>query len=307
MESTVKIKTLLFGAGAGSNCFINNTKTFRDFVGFIDNNTAKVGHYVHGVRVFSPEDIPNLDFDEVVITTQWVAAVKTQLIDVLKVPEAKVILPNKNQLKTKLPFYNSASLSLARNIIASLSDAALAMKIPLVIDFGTLLGIVRDGDLILWDDDIDFSAPFEFASQVEALLVSFTHSNRSLNWFLERTSNKEGYVSSYQLTFADDKNEVTNFVTSIAFRQTKENKSIHMPSLGMWYSPLSHFGSMEMIEWQGQQIQVPWGYKDYLSFQYGDWRIPKKDIKLTDYANLQHVEFSDMSDENWTNEYVELN
>ena len=48
------------------------------------------------------------------------------------------------------------------------------------------------------------------------------------------------------------------------------------------------------MQWQGKQIQVPHQHREYLSYQYGDWITPKKDIQLSDYDNLQQVEFADI-------------
>ncbi|MEP0177512.1 MAG: hypothetical protein ABJH28_08910 [Paraglaciecola sp.] len=78
-------------------------------------------------------------------------AVKSQLIEEFALDENKIILPIKNQLKNELPFFNENSINLARNIIKGLNQLATAQGNPLGVDFGTLL--VRDKDLISWDDD----------------------------------------------------------------------------------------------------------------------------------------------------------
>lgn len=43
-----------------------------------------------------------------------------------------------------------------REILKEISDMAIANNLELMCAWGTLLGIVRDGELLPWDDDLDF-------------------------------------------------------------------------------------------------------------------------------------------------------
>lgn len=291
----MRIKTLLFGAGQGSLTYIKNTADKREFVGYLDNDLNKVGKTFQGIMVYSINDLLDLVFDEIVITTQWALEVQKQLIEELGIDQQKIVLPQKKQLKNITPFANLNSLELGRHIIKQLNALAIEGNIPLVIDFGTLLGLVRDQDIIPWDDDIDFSAPVEYAQKVEKLVVDFKKNNaEKIEWKIERVVDKDSNIAGLLLKFHDPSQTRTEFVTSLSFRKNIDGKAIHLPSLGMWYSPIKHFRSLELIRWQGELIQVPFLYLDYLSFQYGNWQVPKKDIQLSDYANLNSVEFADI-------------
>lgn len=290
----MKIKTLLFGAGQGAACFIDNTKNQREFVGFLDNDNAKVGNLAFDLPVYSPSLLGSIEYDEIVITTQWAMAVKSQLLQEFEVPEEKIVLPVKNQLKAELPFYSQNSLALGRRIIKGLNQLACELSIPLVVDFGTLLGLVRDKDIITWDDDIDFAAPQQYSTQVEALVLAFVKANQDIKWRIEKATDRNNLTTSILLKFSSDSVDLLVFTTSISFRVAQQGKSIHLPSMGMWYSPEQHFVTFDKLHWQGESIQVPADYQGYLEFQYGDWNKPKKDIKLTDYAHLQDVTFEEV-------------
>ena len=258
--------------------------SIREFVGLLDNDEDKVGKQIFDLPVYSPMSLSEIEFDEVVITTQWAMAVKSQLIEEFNISESKIVLPAKNQLKTERPFYNDNSAELARCIIKGLNKLANLEQIPLVIDFGSLLGIVRDKDIIPWDDDVDFAAPQEYAAQVELIVRKFVAGNPDINWRIERVVDGNQLATAILLKFDSKSDDLVCFVTSISFRRATEGKSIHLPSMGMWYAPEHHFNSFETIEWKGDPIQVPSEYIEYLTFQYGDWHTPKKDIKLSDYA-----------------------
>jgi hypothetical protein len=291
----MKSRTLLFGAGQGSRQYMENNHSSRDFIGFLDNDDRKHGTFFEGLPVYSPDVLETLSFDEIVISTQWAMEVQQQLIEKMGIAEDKVVLPQKNQLKKITPFEHPQTMSLGRKIVKTISASALDGNTPIVIDFGTLLGIVRDNDLIEWDDDIDFAAPLECCAEVEALLLDYIASSASkVIWRLEKVADTDGNVSGLLLKFTDPDGELVEFTTSFSFRKNIDGKSIHMPSLGMWFAPCEHFDGFSTIDWCGSEIPVPIKHLEYLTFQYGDWQTPKKDIQLSDYANLQTVEFADI-------------
>lgn len=290
----MKTKTLLFGAGDGSKIYMSNNRHQREFIGLVDNDIHKKGKIIHGLPVYSPSDISGLDYAEIVITTQWALEVEYQLLNDLKLPRSKVIMPPKNQLKKHTPFFHEATRELGRYIITTFFKLANKNKVNLVVDFGTLLGIVRDNDIIMWDDDIDMSIKGEDFDKVCDLIKTFIEFDKhECKWVTKQTFDNAGNGVSIVLSFTDPQNELIEFKTSFSVRVNQDGKSVHKPSLGMWYSPQIHFSTRESIEWQNTKIHVPNKYTDYLTFVYGDWRKPKKDIQITDYANTQVVSFSD--------------
>ena len=289
----MKIPTLLFGAGPGACQYMENNALEREFIGFVDNDTAKHGQKYAELPVFAPHQLEELDFQHIVITTQWALEVQQQLINELGIAEHRVILPNKNQLKKATPFLHEPTRDLARRIIKSLGRCADEFDLPLIVDFGTLLGLVRDDDVIPWDDDIDFSVPVEFAAQTEKMLLAFKLQNSDgINWQVEKVVNNENEMVGLLLKFNEP--ELVSFTTSICFRQNRDGQSLHLPSLGMWFAPQAHFEQYDVIQWQECKLKAPFDHQAYLTFQYGDWKTPKKDMQLSDYANLNRVEFEDV-------------
>lgn len=289
----MKRKTVLFGAGASAKAYITNCTESREFVAIIDNDPNKYGLLVEGIGVCSPTELTHLHYDEIVITTQWAAEVEKQLLNELGISPEKVTTPPKNHLKHLTPpFYDTSTRAFGRKIICELSNIAILSNVPLVLDFGTLLGITRDGDIIEWDDDIDMSIPDGFFEQVLKVVERFVaQDDSSVCWQIEKTRDKNGRGMGLVMVFTDPNNTLRNFKTTFSVREFNDKKSVHLPSLGMWFAPEHHFRQTDTIVWHGSKVQVPFDAPEYLRFVYGDdWHIPKRNISFSDYANLQYIE-----------------
>lgn len=284
-------KTLLFGAGPGAVNYINNHREHCQFIGFIDNDSRKHGTNYAGLPVYGVTALTMLAYDQIVITTQWVADVKRQLLSELNIDEALIVIPAKEQLKAVRPFEHEPTLQLARTLIARLSDNARRDNVLLWVDFGTLLGLVRDADVIPWDDDVDFAITADTAVMLpQWLAVQLVALNMPAGWSIDVLCDAAEQIQSVLLRWRDSE-QVRPFIVSFSVRCEQDGISRHMPSLGMWYAPAVHFAAQDWLDWQGYTVPVPADREAYLSFVYGDWRVPKRQMQLTDYANLQESSF----------------
>ncbi|RVU41348.1 hypothetical protein EOE67_03885 [Rheinheimera riviphila] len=284
-------RTLLFGAGPGAVIYMNNLREQCQFVGFIDNDASKHGSDYAGVPVYGVEALSRLVYDEIVITTQWVADVKKQLIDDLHINEGLVVVPAKEQLKAIRPFEHAPTMVLARQLIAAITLQARQDNLMLWVDFGTLLGLVRDGDVIPWDDDVDFAITAETASMFSGWLeAQLTKLDLPVGWSIDVLCDVTEQIQSVLLRWRDSE-QVRPFVVSFSVRKESDGMSRHMPSLGMWYAPAVHFNAQDWLDWNGIKVPVPQDREAYLTFVYGDWRVPKQQMQITDYAHLQESSF----------------
>lgn len=285
---------ILFGTGEGSKKYLFKYGDKLNLVAIVDNDKNKHGKiYQDKLTISSPSSISTFDYDEIIIVSQWAKEIYTQLVADLNVDMSKIYIPPKKDIKiVQKPFEDPDTRELAREIIRKLSYFAIEDNIPLLIDFGTLLGIVRDNDVISWDDDVDFS------------IVNLPNDLDFENWFVNimkkinlplNLSMKSKIIKNKSVSFIlyFDEGIYRKFTISISLRELKDDNYIHLPSGGMWYAPKKFFDSYEIINWNEDKVIVPCFYKEYLEFLYGDWKTPKKDISMVDYANLGEVNYDD--------------
>lgn len=285
-------KTLLFGASQAGINFINNSKDQRDYLAFIDNDPKKHGTTIKNLEIISPYNINKYNYDEIIITSLWELSIKKQLIEELKISPDKIIIPkDKNLLiisNLLPPFYSDITREFGRNFISMIGEKAVKNDLPLFINEGTLLGIIRDGDIIKWDCDIDFAALSKYAEDIEKFILNILPSLiKNIKFSVEKCVNNLNQTMSYIITFTSNNPDIIPFITTIEFLDIVDERAILLNTLGLWYCPKHHIEILYKYTWNDSTLFVPSDYEKLLEFIYGkDWKIPNKDFSFSDYQNM---------------------
>jgi len=289
------MKTLLFGTGGSAVNLLDNLPEDREYLAAIDNDVDKHGQQFRGMEVIAPSKISHYDYDQILIACYWEGTIKKQLIEELGIPAEKVITPHKKYFKNAgenlHPFQDKATLEFAHNIITTLCGNAVKSEVPLHIDYGTLLGIMRNNELILWDDDIDLAADVTYANLVETLLLDFIHqSKHEVQWHLHKDVDVNQRTLYFHLSFTPLANAAyKSFPISIALKGEEDGMAIKLSSFGAWSTPAHHTKTLVLNRWQDTEIYIPSDYDGYLKFTYGNWRSPKKDLSVGEGENWRTV------------------
>lgn len=285
------IKTLIFGTGNSAVQLLKNLPDKRVYLAAVDNDADKHGHYFNDLLVISPAQISDYDYDEILIASYWEGTIKKQLIEELNISKDKIVSPHKKYFKSSAealyPFQHDETMSLARKVITTLCGNAYKRQIPLHIDYGTLLGIIRDGDLIAWDDDIDLACESSHATQLESFLLEQVQNiDDRVNWSLRRDFDIEQNSLHFYISFkAKAGFDFQAFSVSVAIKGIKGDKAVKLSSFGAWFNPAFHLAKMDVITWQNTKIYTPTDADGYLRFSYGNWRSPKKDLSVGEGQN----------------------
>ncbi len=84
-----KARILIFGTGAGGVNFYKTCRGRFQVQGFVDNNVQKQGQHLFGKLIYAPRELVNLDFDTVIIASDYHAEIYPQLL-ALGICETKI-------------------------------------------------------------------------------------------------------------------------------------------------------------------------------------------------------------------------
>lgn len=145
------------------------------------------------------------------------------------------------------------------------------------VDYGTMLGVVRENDFIRHDDDVDITiiagsiSPAELARTISACEgFSFSHAFEYRGQITEMTFLYKQIEVDFFFTFREG-----DHMLSFAYRPPagpfRRNVGDIWSALGVTRLPIT---GIETRPFKGVYVQIPKNYKDVLRDQYGNWETP---------------------------------
>lgn len=283
------MKIILFGAGNAGELYMKNTENELNQIAAIsDNDEKKWGKNFNGYPIISPSNLKQTEFDQIVITSIWADAIYQQLTEQIGIPADKIKIAPKSLIKEhQKPFLDSKTIALARELLVAINEYFIDSGITLYIDFGTLLGLKRDADLIAWDDDIDLSVnedEFDLAVEHMKNFDKFAPKKPGLAWKVSVVT-RANISTSIKIELFQSVKVIKEFKAGISKRVQKDDNSVMVGLGGMLYAPFRHFIGCDHLEAFGTVFNTPKDPDRYLEFVYGDWKTPLKDMSFSDYNN----------------------
>lgn len=283
-------KVLIFGAGKAGEAAFESISQTHNVLAFIDNNVSKQANLICGKKVIAPTQIAQFEFDKILIASEFSEQIEKQLTEMRTIDCAKIETLSANQIKFTQLEENSAARQHAIELLNIMSKKLEDKGIKYYTDAGTLLGIIRDKELIPWDDDIDFAVASSECKKLEEILAEvcrelFVLFGVEWRFSIQKSTHHFGVISigdiaSYKLhaTKALSAYPQIDFFVKYQNAETMEyvlaSRGIRMPS--------HHFEGTYLIDFKDFKVRIPSDVEGYLAKHYGDdWKVPRKEWNLS--------------------------
>lgn len=163
---------------------------------------------------------------------------------------------------------NICCISHMENLLIDIASEMNKHDIPYWVDFGTLLGLVRDGGVIPWDNDVDICILKEDASKLQLIKDSLI--KKGYHW-----DGTTGFGERHEGLLRVNTSK-TNLNTADIYYWS-ENQGV---MVGECFKPNQFTFPSELlrdftyIKFKGVNIRVPKRYKELLKNRYGNWEQP---------------------------------
>jgi lipopolysaccharide cholinephosphotransferase len=186
------------------------------------------------------------------------------------------------------PQLTNKNLSSARGVLFDVTTLLDEKNITYHLEGGTLLGIIRDQDLLPWDYDVDISIPQSFVN--ELFKLKFALFMRGYRMSIRKSKVSSGPIRKGDYSIKKIKpvrdyylqwllpSHSKNFVVLDVFIKTNDTTHTYWQAKSkIMRVDKKFYQSFETVQYLNRTLKVPNLYKDYLTEKYGDWSVPVKD------------------------------
>lgn len=179
------------------------------------------------------------------------------------------------------------NLTRARNMLFTVTRFLDEKHIVYHLEGGTLLGIVRDKDLLPWDHDVDISIPatcvndflkLRIALWLKGYKISVRKSKKNVgpikrgDYSVFKIKPMWSYVVSW---FAP--NHQLAIVLDVFVKTSDAEYTYWQAMEKVMRVDKKFYSSFDTVQYLGHALKVPNQFRAYLTKKYGDWSVPVKE------------------------------
>lgn len=193
--------------------------------------------------------------------------------------------------KGKYDFTDPKALKAARLFLLKTAQLFEKEGLSYFLEAGTLLGIVRDKDLIPWDHDVDLCITSDNIKPLLNLRWKFLL--KGYKFSVRKNPFPYGPVKKGDIRMVKIKpilpyllkifqgGSSANFPVVDIFVKYPENDFVFWQVEGnVLRIAKKYYEDHDLIPFFGENLRAPKNYTDYLSEKYGDWKVPVKNWTL---------------------------
>jgi len=289
----MKHPAIIFGAGEAGIAAAHKLSTEYEIVAFCDNDKSKVGKQFMSSPIISPEQLVDHQDSTIFIASEFAEQILSQLNKITLLDPVKIQVVPASFVRPINFGQDRSTRQMADSILQLIAMQLNLVRAKYYVDAGTLLGIIRDGELIPWDDDLDFAVESSHCQLVKNTLETMLPELEALTscqWQLLELKNSRdfgavriGEIRGYKLKPQDSTKALplidffVKYVDGDWMDYTLASRGIRMPS--------RHIKQTVSHNYKRVQIAIPNDVEGYLQRHYGDWQTPNQEWNLSDLNN----------------------
>jgi lipopolysaccharide cholinephosphotransferase len=286
---------IIFGTGEFGNNIYKQYKKIYNILYFCDNDISKHGTYLFDIEVINPSQLDSIDYDTIYIASSYCEEIYSQLTQTLNIASNKITKLYVNE--SKIQFYFQDKREKSEYFMFDILKLLKLYNIVHYIDHGTLLGIVRDNSLILWDKDIDIAVFIEDKIKIldllKTYLANYIHPNcQQNNWkykiIEEEITTPNGIeILLIEIQIYNDSIYLEDEVALDLMFRYVQKETIYWGVCGKYLTvPIKITLPTTTLEFKGHLLNVPKDITQYLENLYGTWKIASKEWTYDKYNNI---------------------
>jgi len=175
---------------------------------------------------------------------------------------------------TVFPLSKDFSTDISRNNFVTFANILSQNGLSYWITNGALLGIIRDGDLIPWDEDADFDChPIVDISLLKSLILDLIDHGYILVF--------DTSLSLIKFNAFKDGNKFS-FSEQLHFAKWFLSTNVHTP-----YNLIGTPQERKIAIYRENEIAIPANPEELLQYYYQDWRKPNKSADFMDFSRKE--------------------
>jgi lipopolysaccharide cholinephosphotransferase len=170
-----------------------------------------------------------------------------------------------------------------KNEFLKICDILEELNINYYLVGGILLGAIRDQDLIKWDWGVDISV---FSKELLDQIDPLTESLKKAGFEILKINKKEDCKIYFKGKYCK---KVTGY--SILGWSYSKIKDVYWRS--EYSVPSKFLNNLSTLVFFGRKFKCPYNPEDYLTYAYGDWKVPLRssDKKVYNSNNYYKITF----------------
>lgn len=271
---------ILFGAGGGGENALSLLKLEGcNISAIVDNDLKKHNTFLDEIPIYAPAKLNcDLIFDKILIASGYSKSILAQLAQYNISQERIIVLPQ-YYLKSNR-FSDQVLYSLAWDFIVSFSKIMSNLNIRYWLDYGTLLGVVRDNDLIPWDSDLDFCILDDNKSYfINSFSFISEHISSTIGCDVKIELIKGVECEHSRVFISCNRDNVILDIDVFIKFNFSDFVCLEVMDRVERYDA-EHYVTVDFLNVKGIYLPVPNKYDQYLTRVYGSWCVANKEWTL---------------------------